>query len=211
MPLKKGLERYNVETVDIGIPKRAFTYIGPGDLVGLRSRGDFTDKGDGGRVLVIGGGPYTGAPAFAAMAAYRSGAEIVSVAAPRRAANIIASFSPDLIVWPTTDEEKIVENDIEMLKPLIQRHHTVVIGMGMGHDPETVSAISKILPLCDRVVIDADALQPGMPLHGIITPNVKEFGVGRPGQAAQRASAREVKSFAAKKFRDNMERQPGGG
>ena len=30
-----------------------------------------------------------------------------------------------------------------MLKPLIQQHHAVVIGMGMGHDSETISAISK--------------------------------------------------------------------
>lgn len=172
---KKGLERYKVEVVDIGIPKKAFIYTGPGDLIGLKSRGDFVNKGGGGRLLIIGGGPYTGAPAFAALAAYRSGAEIVSVAAPQRAADIIASFAPDLIVWPTTDRNRIVEDDVSLLKPLIERNHAVVIGMGMGHGPETLKAIAKIITLCGRVVIDADAIQPDMPLHGIVTPNIKEF------------------------------------
>src|SRR5271157_497392 len=199
--LKKGLEHYAVETVDIGIPKKAFTHIGPGDLAGLKSRGDFAGKGEGGRLLVIGGGPYTGAPALAALAAYRSGAEIVSVAAPRRAANIIASFSPDLIVWPTTDENIFVEEDVKILEPIIKRHHAAVIGMGIGRDPETLKAVAKILPLCERVVVDADALQPDMPLHGILTPNVKEFErlsgekLGPNDDAAQE----KVKQFSAKK------------
>ena len=198
---KKGLEAYNVETEDIGIPQKAVTHTGPGELVGLKTRGDFEEKGEGGRVLVIGGGPYSGAPAFAALAAYRSGAEIVSVAAPQRAANIIASFSPDMIVWPTSDREILVEEDVKKLEPLIKRHHVVVIGMGLGHEPETLAAVEKIIALCDRVVIDADALQPYMPLHGIITPNVKEFkrmggeDIDRHSERAPQA----VKHFAVEK------------
>ena len=96
-----------------------------------------------------------------------------------------------------------------MLKPLIKRHHVVVIGMGLGHEPETISAVSKILPLCERVVIDADALQPGMPLHGIITPNVKEFGrlSGDQVRPDDKDAADKIKDFSAeKKFRDDMER-----
>ncbi|HTX43482.1 MAG TPA: NAD(P)H-hydrate dehydratase, partial [Methanocella sp.] len=196
---KRGLERYRVEVIDIGIPQKAFTHTGPGDLIGLKSRGDFTHKGGAGQLLVIAGGPYTGAPAFAALAAYRAGAEIVSVAAPRRAADVIASFAPDLIVWPTTGRDRIVEDDVDVLKPLIERNHAVVIGMGMGHAPETVEAISKILLLCDRVVIDADALQPDMPLHGIITPNTKEFGrlTGEEVAPDGGDAAQKVKRFSA--------------
>jgi NAD(P)H-hydrate epimerase len=198
---KKGLERYKVEVVDIGIPKKAFTHTGPGDLIGLKSRGDFISKGDGGRVLVIGGGPYTGAPALAAMAAYRAGAEIVSVAAPKRAADIIASFSPDMIVWPTSDEHIIVEDDAEQLKSLIARHHTVVIGMGLGHEPETMSAIAKILPSCEKAVIDADAIQAGMPLHGIVTPNMREFGriSGQDLKSNDPGASGKVREFSAQR------------
>jgi ADP-dependent NAD(P)H-hydrate dehydratase / NAD(P)H-hydrate epimerase len=173
--IKKGLERYRTEVVDIGIAKKAFTHTGPGDLIGLRSRGDFLEKGGGGRVLIIGGGPYTGAPALAAMAAYRAGAEIVTVAAPRRAADIVASFAPDMIVKPLSDDDMLVEKDVHDLKKLIERNHAVVIGTGLGREPETLAAVREILPFCERPVIDADALQPDMPLRGIITPNVHEF------------------------------------
>jgi NAD(P)H-hydrate epimerase len=197
---KKGLERYRTEVVDIGIPVKAFTHTGPGDLVGLRSRGDFQEKGGGGRLLIVGGGPYTGAPAFAALAAYRSGAEIVTVAAPWRAASIIASFSPDLIVRPLSQEDALVEEDVPALKELIPRHHAVVIGMGLGRDPGTLEAVKKILPLCERVVVDADALQPGMPLRGIITPNVHEFNrlSGASLGPKDDAAAEKVREFSAK-------------
>ncbi|WP_254591211.1 NAD(P)H-hydrate dehydratase [Methanocella conradii] len=196
---KKGLERYRVEVVDIGIPEKALTHIGPGDLIGLKTRGDFVEKGGGGRLLVIGGGPYTGAPTFTALAAYRSGAEIVTVAAPRRAANIIASFSPDLIVRPLSHEDVLVTEDVPMLKKLIERHHAVAVGMGLGREPETLAAVKEILPLCERVVIDADALQPDMPLHGIITPNVHEFERLSGEHLGPHDDAAEiVKAFSAK-------------
>lgn len=196
---KKGLERYHVDVAEIGIPKKAFTHTGPGDLVGLRSRGDFAEKGGGGRLLVIGGGPYTGAPTFAALAAYRSGAEIVTVAAPKRAANIIASFSPNLIVRPLSQEDTLAEGDVPMLEELIPRHHAVVVGMGLGREPGTLEAVKKILPLCKRVVVDADALQPGMPLHGIITPNVHEFNrLSGEHLGSKDDAADKVQEFSAK-------------
>jgi NAD(P)H-hydrate epimerase len=195
---KRGLERYNVEVADIGIPKKAYTHTGPGDMIGLKTRGDFVEKGGGGRLLVIGGGPYSGAPAFAALAAYRSGAEIVTVAAPKRAADIIASFSPDLIVRPLSGKEMLVEKDIPALKKLIGRHHAVAIGMGLGREPGTLAAVKKILPMCERVVVDADALQPDMPLHGIITPNPHEFDRLSGGhlEAKDDNAAEKVKAFS---------------
>jgi len=198
---KKGLDRYKVEVADIGIPGKAFTHTGPGSLVGLKSRGDFMEKGGGGRVLIIGGGPYTGAPALAAMAAYRAGAEIVTVAAPKRAAGIIASFSPDLIVRPLSDSQIIGEEDVEQLKSLISRHHAVVIGMGLGKEPGIALAIAKILPACKKVVIDADALQAGMPLKGIITPNAHEFAriSGNDMKPDDQAAQEKVREFSKEK------------
>jgi hydroxyethylthiazole kinase-like uncharacterized protein yjeF len=197
---KKGLERYKAEVADIGIPKKAFTHTGPGDLFNIKSRGDFVEKGGGGRLLIIGGGPYTGAPSFAALAAYRSGAEIVTVAAPKRAANIIASFAPDLIVRPMSQEDVLAEKDVPTLKELISRHHAVVVGMGLGREPGTLAAVEQILPLCERAVVDADALQPDMPLRGIITPNVHEFNrlSGERLGPGDEGAADKVKEFSAK-------------
>lgn len=194
--LKKGLEKFNVDVVDIGIPSDAILYAGPGDLGKLLSRGDFAHKGQSGRVLVIGGGPYTGAPALAAMAALRAGADLVTVAAPQRAADIIASFSPNLITRQLMDKNRIVEADILPLTPLIGSHDVVIIGMGAGRDPETTRAISGILELCDRTVIDADALLPGVPLKGIVTPHRVEFR-RISGHEVKDGSADEVKAFSA--------------
>ena len=47
--------------------------------------------------------------------------------------------------------------------------------MGLGREPETRQALSEIIPLCNRVVIDADALQSELPLNGIVTPHAGEF------------------------------------
>lgn len=199
--MKKGLDGYNVRVADIGIPKKAVNYAGPGDLLGIRTRGDFLYKGESGKVLVIGGGPYTGAPALTALAALRTGADIVTVAAPGRAADIIASFAPDLIVRPTTDMDKLVEEDVRELVPLIRKNDIVVIGMGLGNDPSTMAAVKKIIMLCEKVVIDADALKPGIPLKGIITPHRGEFmriggGELKPGDEE---TGNIVKDFASKK------------
>ncbi|HUI39629.1 MAG TPA: ADP/ATP-dependent (S)-NAD(P)H-hydrate dehydratase, partial [Methanothrix sp.] len=37
------------------------------------------------------------------------------------------------------------------------------------------AALEQIMPLCKKAVIDADALQPDLPLKGIVTPHVGEF------------------------------------
>ncbi len=198
---KKGLERYRVEVADIGIPPKASAYVGPGDLGNMRIRGDVSHKGhSGGKVLVIGGGPYVGSPAHAAFAALRTGADVVSVAAPRRAADIIASYSPDLIVWPMGDRDMIVEEDVDRLRPLVESSETVVIGMGMGVDPRTQSAIKKLLPYCGKVVMDASALIPGYPLKGIITPHHSEFRKisGVNPTADPRENAAMAREFSAK-------------
>ena len=63
-----------------------------------RGRDKNSHKGDNGRVLVVGGSiDYVGAPYFAAMAALRSGVDLVTVAAPEKVAWTINSLSPDLI------------------------------------------------------------------------------------------------------------------
>jgi NAD(P)H-hydrate epimerase len=47
--------------------------------------------------------------------------------------------------------------------------------MGLGRHPDTGDALASIIPLAEKAVIDADALLPGLPLKGIITPHAGEF------------------------------------
>jgi hydroxyethylthiazole kinase-like uncharacterized protein yjeF len=163
-----------VRVADIGIPSQAEFFAGPGDLwlVGTRAKG--SHKGDSGRVLVIGGGPYTGAPALTAMAALRAGADIATVATPAVAAKTIAGFSPNLIVRELSSDH-LCPDDMGILEDLIPKHDVVVMGMGLGRHPETLDALAQIIHICDKTVIDADALQPNLPLKGIVTPHAGEF------------------------------------
>lgn len=164
----------DIEIAKIGIPEAAEFFVGPGDLRLLPGRLKESHKGSGGRILVIGGGAYTGAPALSAMAALRAGADIVTVATPSSAFETVAGFSPNLIVRELPGDRLSPEN-LDALTNLIGEHDVVVTGMGLGRDTKTKDALAQIIPQCDRVVMDADSLLHGMPLKGIITPHAGEF------------------------------------
>ncbi|UCD04388.1 MAG: NAD(P)H-hydrate dehydratase [Candidatus Woesearchaeota archaeon] len=138
-----------------------------------------------GSLLVIGGSKrYSGSPALAALAAYRAGVDLVTVAAPERAANIIASFSPDIITFPLQGDY-IREEHVDDLIDLAKKSSAVVIGGGMERHDETLNAVAEFL---DRVnltcVIDADAIyavadnmQSVRRKDFVITPHSREFYV----------------------------------
>jgi NAD(P)H-hydrate epimerase len=177
---KKGAGKFTgeVRVIDIGVPHEAELFVGPGDIQPFLTRPASSHKGDAGRVLVIGGGAYSGAPALAALAALRAGTDIVTVAAPKSVSDIIASFSPNLIVRALSGD-RLVGKDIPLISELIKKHDVVVIGMGLGTDDATLEAVRKIIPLCGKAVIDADALIPDV-LHAghreiIVTPHAVEM------------------------------------
>lgn len=80
-------------------------------------------KGQAGRIGIIGGSlEYTGAPYFAAISALRVGADLVHVFCHRDAANVIKSYSPEMIVHPILDSETA----LSQIEPWIERLHVVV-------------------------------------------------------------------------------------
>jgi NAD(P)H-hydrate epimerase len=206
--MKKGLlssdaKKYagEIEVADIGVPKDAEFFVGPGDIKPFLTRQKESHKGDAGRVLVIGGGVYSGAPALAALGALRGGADIVTVAAPRNVSDIIASFSPNLIVRALSGN-RLVEADIPVISELIKKHDVVVMGMGLGTSDGTLATIEKIVPHCRKAVIDADALGPFLiPLlhkNVIITPHAGEMkrlsGIDVPKEEKEKVDF--IKDFA---------------
>ncbi len=111
------------------------------------------------------------------MAALRTGADIATIAAPASVSDIIASFSPNLITSSLTSDILTLD-DLPIITELVQEHDVVVIGMGLGRDELTLRAVKAIIPICKKVVIDADALSAlDLPLDGnaIITPHAGEF------------------------------------
>lgn len=123
-------------------------------------------KYDFGLLLVIGGSQfYSGSPALSALAAFRTGVDMVRIVAPKRAADIIASFSPNLAAYPLKGNWLIKEhlatllNLAESAKTVAFGKAAVVIGGGMGRSDETQKTILEFLSQVSLpVVIDADAI-----------------------------------------------------
>ncbi|MFT4957947.1 MAG: hydroxyethylthiazole kinase-like uncharacterized protein yjeF, partial [Halobacteriales archaeon] len=200
---KPGLADLDVDVTvaDIGIPPAAETFVGPGDLLHL-GRDPDSHKGDHGEVLVIGGGPYTGAPALAAQSAYRAGADLVRIACPESVAGAVASFDENVITRPVSGD-RIGSEHVDRLLDLAEGHDAVVIGPGIGDANDTLAAVRAFLESFDgRAVVDADALSvvPDADIDAsvICTPHQGELRA-MGGEAAEdwveRADA--VETFAA--------------
>jgi NAD(P)H-hydrate epimerase len=174
---------------DIGIPPEAWRRTGPGEFAFFRAPTGRSDRGRTSRVIVIGGGPYSGAPALAGLAALRSGAERATIVAPVGAAERVQAFSPNLVVRAFGNERFRPDDVPEILEFLrTSAPRSVAIGMGAGTHPETLEAMRQILRGMEPnvpVVIDADGLAaiPTGPdamertpeLWPIATPNAGEF------------------------------------
>jgi ADP-dependent NAD(P)H-hydrate dehydratase / NAD(P)H-hydrate epimerase len=139
-------------------------------------------KGDFGKVLVVGGSEkYTGAPALCGMAALRAGCDLVSIMAPERAADADASLSPNLITIPF-HELFFREKDVPEVMKQVEKADAVLIGPGIGTEPETMKFVQSLVKLVKKpCVLDADALKAvkGKKLgkNFIITPHGGEYEI----------------------------------
>lgn len=155
-------------------------------------RSEGSRKYDFGLLLVIGGSRfYSGAPALSALAAFRAGVDMVRLIAPKRAADIIASFSPILAAYPLEGDwvrKKHVQTLVEMTEIAKDAAHgktAVVVGGGIGRSPETQTAMHEYLSqISIPAVIDADGIYAvakkpeiftGKPF--VFTPHAYEFFV----------------------------------
>lgn len=135
-------------------------------------REDSSHKGENGKVAVIGGSrQYTGAPVISAMAAYRTGADLVKLLVPEVNRGITASHSPELIVR-TFEGETFDWEGVDTALELIEWADAVVVGPGAEN-----ADFSRLEgKLQEKAVIDAEAIkqlsdEPG----SIITPHAGEM------------------------------------
>jgi len=204
---KKGMNKKNcgsIKIVDIGIPKKAIEYVGPGELKTYYPipRKE-SHKGKNGRLLVVGGGPFYGAPALSSFAAQRTGIDLIFVATPKKVARAITSYSPllikpvrltkniaklspTLIVKELKNNDILIPEDIDLIKILSKKVDALLIGPGLGLDEKTKESVLKIVKLFNTqkkpIVIDADAIKIVGKHHDILnnskiilTPHIKEF------------------------------------
>lgn len=155
---------------DIGIDERAVAEVAPvielldGDSIGwlVPRRQAESHKGSHGHLLVVAGSRgKTGAAVLSCRAAMRSGAGLVTLAAPRALNTIFASSLVEVMTEPLGDS---ASEQLETLthadwRRLLERKGSVLFGPGMGVSEATQNATHWLLRNLDMPwVIDADGL-----------------------------------------------------
>ncbi len=172
----------------------------------MLKREPWCHKYDFGHLLVIGGSRrYSGSPAFNALAALRTGVDLVTVAAPERAANIVAGFAPDIITYPLKGDVFSTRHISDIKKILNERVTAIVIGGGLERREETFESIKRTREIAEvPFVFDADAIHAirkkniKLRKYDVVTPHAREFQtlVGREVPNDEKERAEIVKDAA---------------
>lgn len=112
------------------------------------------DKFTFGRILIVAGSDeYSGAPALAAKAAYRSGAGLVVVYTGDEAVSVVRTLVPEAVV-----KSYVKHSCLEELK----KADAVVLGPGLSRDSNAKRVVDECLKYCrannKKLIIDADGL-----------------------------------------------------
>jgi NAD(P)H-hydrate epimerase len=161
-------------------------------------------------LLVVGGSEtFSGAPTLVAQAALRTGVDLAYVAAPEKTAYAISSLSPDLIAVKL-EGKHLNPGNLNTLKPYIHDSNAVVVGPGLGLDPETRDAVKGIVGDVEKLgkplLLDADGLKAyaefrrKMRVPLILTPHAGEYTIltGKKPPELLSEKVLEVKRTAAK-------------
>jgi ADP-dependent NAD(P)H-hydrate dehydratase / NAD(P)H-hydrate epimerase len=150
--------------------------LGEGEIArALPPRGRAANKGDFGRVLIVGGGPgMPGAVRLAGESCLRVGAGLVTVATARDNLNAVVAGRPELIVHAV--------EEAAALEPLLGSADVVAVGPGLGQSTWAASLLESVLGCGKPLLIDADALnllaksaRPA-PARSVLTPHPGEAG-----------------------------------
>ncbi|MGC8533676.1 MAG: NAD(P)H-hydrate dehydratase [Candidatus Parvarchaeum sp.] len=147
-----------------------------------KKRDNWSHKGNFGKVLIVGGSDeYTGSPAIVALSALRAGVDLTKIIAPKRAADICAGFSPELIT-KAVDSTELNSNAFHLIKEESEKYNVMVLGNGMKTGYEQATLVSKILKEINmKIVLDADAIKVAdvnqLARNVVITPNSNEFKI----------------------------------
>ena len=147
------------------------------------------DKRAFGHLFIVGGSAYMpGALLMAVQAAVRSGVGLVTAFAPASVASALAAQVPEAmwIPWPETANGTLSPHAMPLLFDRINSASTVLVGPGMGKDPNTQMVTQEIVEHVELpILLDADALrvrvmeviQKRKPHFGkiVLTPHMGEF------------------------------------
>jgi len=166
-----------------------------------KKRDRWSHKGDFGKVLVVSGSRiYSGSPVFNAVAALRGGADLAIVVGHKRAMDIAAGFSPDIITYPL-ESDLNASHTAEILE-LAKNFDAMIIGCGLARSDDTHNALRDIIKNANLpMVIDAEAIRA---ISGdleiikgktsVITPHAEEFKILTGEELKPEAKDREEKA-----------------
>ena len=128
----------------------------------LPARSRTGQKGDFGRLLVVGGSRgMPGAAALAALGALRAGAGLVTVATGRAAQPLVHAHCAEAIVEPLPETEggTLSRKGLPAVLKLAAGKDVVVIGPGLGRATDVIEVVRRAVEkVASPMVIDADGL-----------------------------------------------------
>lgn len=200
--------------LDIGFPKPLIAKINsPYELLDetnislfFKARPRSAHKGKLGHVLVLGGSVgFAGASALTARAALRAGAALVSLLVPESIYKIAATLAgPEVMTHPCPDLKQGYhnKNSLKKIKPLLSRATSIVLGPGIGTNPETGYFVEALILACSLpMVLDADALNLVAQKPAILKKSKQELIVTpHPGEMS-RLIKMEIKEILKNRFK----------
>jgi NAD(P)H-hydrate epimerase len=167
--------------VTANAPERVLTSAVLDTLRELRS--SRSDKRTYGHLFIVGGSlSYPGAVLMSVLAALRSGVGLVTAFVPESLVAAFAARAPEAmwVGWPETPDGGLALEGSYLLTERLERASALLIGPGLGREPETLALIKDVVSLSSvPPVIDADALQPEIVRAGtaprVLTPHAGEY------------------------------------
>lgn len=179
-----------------------------------------SNKGTFGKLMVLAGSPdYLGAPYLTTSGGMRSGAGLVTLAAPRSVINILATKMAEntYLNLPEINDEGAAKKTVEILADKLTsgKYDVMVFGPGLGDDEFKQDMVHNILDLSQdqnfkwpKLVIDADGLNilaktpdwwKKLPANNVLTPH--------PGELARlrNSSIKEIESDRLKWARESAQ------
>jgi ADP-dependent NAD(P)H-hydrate dehydratase / NAD(P)H-hydrate epimerase len=149
-----------------------------------------THKGTYGHVVVVAGSRgKTGAAILACRAAMRTGAGLVTLAAPRSLNNIFAGALVEVMTEPLRDNaaEEIEPLSDDDWHRLLERKNTILFGPGIGVNNGTQNALRWLLRNLEMPwVVDADGLNTlALEVHRLRHANTPPVITPHPGEMAR--------------------------
>ncbi len=154
----------SVHVAPIGLRPREHEHalVPASALLDVPRKGAESTKYSAGSVLIVGGSRgLTGAPMLSALAAFRSDAGYVAVAAPESTLPVLEARLLEVVKHPLPEDTsgRLLPRSADAILAAADKADAVAIGPGLGRSDGTIELVRILLERLDKpIVLDADGL-----------------------------------------------------